>query len=63
MEEKTVVSERAYQVEKLYIRLVDITDVRTDIVDRIKKDVRSGTYEVPVEALANILVSKLSFDN
>ena len=63
MDEKTEVSERAYQVEKLFIRLVDIPDVRTDIVDRIKKDVRSGTYEVPVEALVNILVSKLSFDN
>jgi anti-sigma28 factor (negative regulator of flagellin synthesis) len=63
VEEKTEVSERAYQVAKLYIRLVEIPDVRTDIVDRMKKEVRSGTYEVPLEALANILVSKLSFDN
>jgi anti-sigma28 factor (negative regulator of flagellin synthesis) len=62
VEEKTEVSESSYQVVKLFTRLVELPDVRTDIVDRIKKDIQAGTYEVPVETLANILVSKLTFD-
>lgn len=56
-------SESAYQVAKFYTILIELPDIRTEIVDRFKKDIQAGTYEVPLEALVNIMVSKLTIDD
>jgi anti-sigma28 factor (negative regulator of flagellin synthesis) len=60
--DKAKVSESAYRVSKLCSLLNEVPDIRADIVTRLKKDIDTGKYEVPIEALADNIISKLNFD-
>ena len=46
-------------VIETFTSLKKIPDIRTELVDGFKKEINGGTYMVPVEALANILITKL----
>lgn len=49
---------REHLLAKTYISLKEIPGVRSDLIYGLEKEINAGTYEVPVEALAKILIPK-----
>jgi len=57
--DKAQFSGREHLLAKTFTSLKKIPAIRTELVDGFKKEINGGTYMVPVEALANILITKL----
>ncbi len=57
--DETMLSEKAHLLAISFTSLNEIPDVRTELVDGLKKEINAGTYTVPVEALAKKLISQL----
>lgn len=55
-------SEEARLLSKARQALDESSEVREEKVTAIRQQVQDGTYQVPLEKLANILVKKLSQD-
>ena len=49
---------RALLLRKTYTYLIEIPDVRSELIDGLAKEINAGTYKVPIEALADILISQ-----
>jgi len=49
---------RAHLLAKTCTSLKEIPVVRTELIYGLKKEINAGTYKVPVEALAKILIPK-----
>lgn len=53
------VSEQAMLLSKSRAALNEIPDVRSDIVQNLKKSISEDTYKVPIEKLASMLLNRL----
>lgn len=49
---------RAHLLAKTCTSLKEIPGVRSELIYGLKKEINAGTYKVPVEALAKILIPK-----
>ena len=47
------------EVARLSSTLNDIPDVRSDKIEALQKEISEGTYKVPSEKLANIILDEL----
>lgn len=47
------------EVARFSSSLIDIPDVRSDKIDALQKEISEGTYKVPSEKLANIILDEL----
>jgi negative regulator of flagellin synthesis FlgM len=60
--DEALLSDRARLLATSRASLNEVPDVRTDLVDGLRKEVEAGTYKVPIEALAKKLVSQLQLE-
>ena len=60
--DEAMLSDRARLLAKSRAFLNEVPEVRTDLVDGLRKEVEAGTYKVPIEALAKKLVTLLQFE-
>jgi anti-sigma28 factor (negative regulator of flagellin synthesis) len=60
--DKSKVSKNAIELAKSLSLLKEVPDIRAEIVEKLKNDIAAGTYDVPIETIANILISKIQFD-
>ena len=60
--DEATLSEMTRILAKTCTSLKDVPDVRTELVDGLKKEINAGTYKVPVEALAKKLLPQFQID-
>lgn len=60
--DEATLSEMARILAKTCTSLKEVPNVRIDLVDGLKKEINTGTYVVPIEALAKKLLPQFQID-